>query len=98
MFRQLLIWASNEGYIDKVPGAGVKVAGVGKLVPGEQRDPYSEDQLKQMFSSPLYTGHKSAVVRHKPGTLLIRDGKFWVPLIALYSGMRMTCTPVCPRL
>ena len=89
MFRQLLIWASNEGYIDKVPGAGVKVAGTAKLVPGEQRDPYSLDQLKRIFLSPLYTGHKSALVRHKPGSLLMRDGKFWVPLIALYSGMRM---------
>ncbi|WP_170978673.1 site-specific integrase [Afipia massiliensis] len=89
MFRQFLIWASNEGYIDKVPGAGVKVAGVSKLLAGEQRGPYSLDQLKQIFSSPIYTGHKSTVVRHKPGKLLIRDGKFWVPLIALYSGMRM---------
>jgi len=39
MFRQLLIWAANEGLIDKVPGAGVKVAGVGKTNPADQRDP-----------------------------------------------------------
>jgi hypothetical protein len=30
MFRSLLIWSRNEGYADSVPGAGVKVAGVGK--------------------------------------------------------------------
>lgn len=89
MFRQLLIFASDEGYIDKVPGAGVKVAGVGKLVAGEQRDPYSLDQLKAIFKSPLFTGHKSGTVRHKPGALVIRDGKFWGPLIALHSGLRM---------
>ena len=41
-----------------------------------------------MFSSPLYTGHKSVSRRHLPGTLITRDGRYWVPLIALFSGMR----------
>jgi integrase len=89
MFRQLMIWGAAEGYLDKVPGAGVKVAGLKKLVPGEQRDPYSPDQLTKIVQSPLYTGHKSSDCRYKPGPLLIRDGYFWVPLIALYSGMRL---------
>jgi integrase len=89
MFRQLLGWAVDEGYLDKMPGGGVKVAGVGSTNPAEQRDPYSVDQLQMIFSSPLYTGHKSEECRHKPGKMIVRDGKFWVPLIALYSGMRM---------
>lgn len=89
MFRQLLIWSVAEGHLDKVPGASVKVAGLKKLVPGEQRDPYSSDQLTQIFKSPLYTGHKSEACRHKPGPALTRDGYFWIPLIALYSGMRL---------
>ena len=89
MFRQLLIWAENEGLIDKVPGKGVKVAGVGKTNPAEQRHSYSPAQLQAIFSSPLYRGHHSETVRHKPGQVLVRDGKFWVPVIALLSGMRM---------
>jgi integrase len=89
MFKQILIWAANEGYLDKVPGANVKVAGLKQIIPGEQRDPYSPDQLKKIFESPLYTGHKSEDCRHKPGALLIRDGYYWVPLIALFSGMRL---------
>jgi integrase len=89
MFRQLLIWAENEGYLDKVPGANVTIGGLNKLVPGEQRDPYSNDQLNKIFQSPLYAGHKSEDCRHKPGTLCVRDGYFWVPLIGLYSGMRL---------
>lgn len=89
MFRQLLIWAAAEGHIDKVPGAGVKVAGVGKTNPAERRNPYSAEQLKSLFTSPLFTGHRSEVCRHSKGKLLVRDGKYWVPLIALYSGMRM---------
>ena len=30
MFRQLLIWANNEGYLPQVPGANVKVGGLKK--------------------------------------------------------------------
>jgi integrase len=89
MFKQILIWAANEGYLDKVPGANVKVAGLKKIIPGEQRDPYSPDQLIKIIKSPLYTGQMSEGCRHKPGPLLVRDGYFWVPLIALYSGMRL---------
>jgi len=89
MFKQVLIWAANEGYLDKVPGANVKVAGLKKIVPGEQRDPYSPDQLVKIIKSPLYTGHKSEDCRYKPGKLFIRDGYFWTPLIALFSGMRL---------
>jgi hypothetical protein len=89
MFRQLLIWAVAEGYTEKMPGSGVKVAGVGKTNPAERRNPYSMDQLKAIFNSPLFTGHRSEKCRHEPGKMLIRDGKFWLPLIALYSGLRM---------
>ncbi|RWA80455.1 MAG: site-specific integrase [Mesorhizobium sp.] len=89
MFRQLLIWGRNEGYIDTIPGEGVKLAGSAKLDAGAKRRPYSKEQLQAIFASPLYKGHKSQTTRHKPGSELIRDGKYWVPLIALYSGMRM---------
>ncbi len=88
MFRQLLTWATNEEFIDKVPGSGVKIVGLGKIDLKDGRHPYSDEQLRAIFSSPLYTGYKSESSRSQPGTLLKRDGKFWVPLIALYSGMR----------
>ncbi|MCK1506324.1 site-specific integrase [Bradyrhizobium sp. 18] len=88
-FKQLLIWAQDEGFIEKIPGNNIKVTGLKKVAAGDQRDPYSADQLSRIFSSPLYTGHKSEAVRHKPGYLRQRDGYFWVPLIAAYSGMRL---------
>jgi integrase len=76
-------------FLDKVPGANVKVAGLKKIIPGEQRDPYTPKQLVEVFKSPIYTGQESETCRHKPGSLLIRDGYYWVPLIALFSGMRL---------
>lgn len=89
LFKAFLRWATNENYIDKEPGPNIKVAGVAKLTTFDKRRPYSAEQLKTIFASPLYRGHKTATTRHRPGKLSIRDGKFWVPLIALYSGMRM---------
>lgn len=89
LFKQLLIWARDEGFIDKVPGANIKVGGAKKVIHGEQRDPYSSEQLATIIASPLYVGHKSQDCRHKPGSVRLRDGYFWLPLIALFSGMRM---------
>jgi integrase len=90
MFKGMLKWCRDENYIDIIPGVGVKVAGAGKLDPADQRHPYSTDQLKKIFNSPLFTGHKDESSRHKPGPTITRDGKYWVPLIALYTGMRMS--------
>jgi integrase len=89
LFKQLLIWAQDEGIIETIPGKNIKVTGLKKVAAADQRDPYSADQLTKIFSSPLYTGHKSEAVRHKSGKLRFRDGFFWVPLIAAYSGMRL---------
>ena len=56
----------------------------------EERNPLSKDHLKQLFQSPLFSGCKSLASCHRPGSLLPKEShKYWVPLIALYTGMRM---------
>ena len=54
----------------------------------EKRLPWPEEQLRLLFSSPLFTGCKSLHRRHVPGTLVMRDALYWVPLIIAYTGMR----------
>lgn len=88
MLRQLFNWAMNEGYVEKVPGGGVKVAGAGKGNPADDRDPYSIDQIQAILGSPLYCGHQLKRRNH-PGAFLKRDAYFWTFLIAMFSGMRM---------
>jgi integrase len=56
--------------------------------PQEQRAMWSSDKLAQLFSSPIWAGCHSADRRTKPGTQVIRDHRFWLPLIAVFSGMR----------
>lgn len=54
----------------------------------EQRSMWSEDKLQKLFSSPVWTGCKSAARRSRPGEMIIRDERYWAPLIGLFSGMR----------
>jgi integrase len=56
----------------------------------EQRNPLSKDHLKQLFQSPLFTGCKSLASCYRPGSLVPKEShKYWVPMIGLYTGMRM---------
>ncbi|TGQ43766.1 site-specific integrase [Mesorhizobium sp. M4B.F.Ca.ET.214.01.1.1] len=54
----------------------------------EQRDAWTLPELKVLFQSPIYTGCKSELRRADPGSLILKDEKYWLPLIALFSGMR----------
>jgi integrase len=51
--------------------------------------PYKTEELKVIFSSPLYVGCLSDEKPHIAGNHHIRDHRFWVPLISLFSGARM---------
>lgn len=88
-FRSFLNWCVSEGYIATMPGPKLKISGASKSQAQEARYPFSTGQLQALFGSPLFTGHKSPGRRTEPGTMIIRDGKFWIPLIALYSGLRL---------
>lgn len=54
-----------------------------------KRAPFSDEQLKALFGSPLFRGCLSNTAEHKPGNFSIRDWRYWLPLIALFSGMRL---------
>lgn len=86
-FKNLLDWAADHEFIEKAPGGKIKVT---KPVHAgnENRLPYSKKQLQQIFMSLVYRGRLSVSKSNKPGQVIIKDGKYWVPLIALYTGMR----------
>jgi integrase len=54
-----------------------------------KRFPWTDDQLRAIFSSPLFTGCRADNREYEPGNLQIRDWRYWIPLIALFSGMRL---------
>ena len=53
-----------------------------------QRDMWEKGELAKLFSTPVWTGSLSASRRSAPGSYLEKDEKFWLPLIAVFSGLR----------
>ena len=56
----------------------------------DDRDPFSTDELKTIFSAPLYTGCKSLLHWRHPGDHIPKNsGFYWVPIISLFTGARL---------
>jgi len=80
-------WLVNHGYLDQNPTEGMALAKEKK----KSTLPFTTEQLNTLFKSPLFTGCQSADEWRnvaKPGNVKIRDHRYWVPLIMLYSGAR----------
>ncbi|MDQ0455143.1 site-specific integrase [Rhizobium paknamense] len=80
-------WLVNNGYLDSNPTEGMSLAKDKK----KKVFPFKTDQMNALFKSPLFTGCQSDDAPrfwHKPGNVLVRDHRFWVPLVMLYSGAR----------
>ncbi|KQS91254.1 hypothetical protein ASG42_11645 [Rhizobium sp. Leaf391] len=55
----------------------------------DERHQWEKEELQALFHSPIWSGCLSARQRGTKGEEIIRDEKFWVPLIGLFSGMRL---------
>jgi integrase len=84
----LLKYAVREDYLGKNPAEELRIRTEGSKK--EARHPFSNEQLEQIFNSPLYTGCQNDGLGYaKPGNSKPKRGKFWVPLIGLFTGMRL---------
>ena len=86
-FSAFCTWLVNHGYLDQNPVADMFL----KKSKGNTPPPFTIDQLSILFRSPLFAGCRSADEWRniaKPGNVRIRDHRYWVPLIMLYSGAR----------
>jgi integrase len=54
-----------------------------------QRDAWTPEELTKLFASPVWTGCLGAHRRSTPGGHVIRDARFWLPLLALFHGARL---------
>jgi integrase len=54
----------------------------------DQRLAWSTDELTNLFTSPIWTGCHPTF-RTQAGPTVTLDASYWLPLIALYSGMRL---------
>lgn len=53
-----------------------------------KRPAFSKEEILKIFQHPVWQGHKSLGLRRKPGQLILKDGLYWIPLIAAYTGAR----------
>ncbi len=54
-----------------------------------RRDMWEGEPLARLFASPVWAGCLSKDRRSRPGSLIIRDDKYWLPLLGLYHGNRL---------
>ena len=85
----LFRWAVREEYMARNPAEALPV--VGKVVrQRDKRDPFTIEQLQAIFSAPLYTGCRDDRLGYSvPGPNHPRRGRFWIPLLALWTGGRL---------
>ncbi len=86
--KRFFDWCRLQGIVSKDPAAVVKPP---KRKPGdkEKRVPFKIDELQRMFSTLLYVGClNDGRGFNRPGTERPRRGRFWVPLLGLFTGAR----------
>lgn len=85
----LFRFAVNEGMAKSDPTAGLLLPKSG-VKAKDKRLPFSTADLKAIFAAPIYTGCVDDQSGYaKVGPNIVRAGRFLVPLIALYTGMRL---------
>lgn len=79
-------WLVTMGYLEDNPTNGM----LSKIDRETQKVfPYELDQLRAIFQSPLFIGCKSPTCPDVSGNIRIRDHRFWLPLLSLFSGARL---------
>lgn len=81
MKQRDLYEAANPAHGLKMPKATERASAA--------RDSWEGQELTALFRSPVWTGCRSGGRRSTPGTLIIRDEKYWLPLLGLSHGNRL---------
>lgn len=55
----------------------------------KDRSSWSDEELKRLFSSPLFYGMANHETWHEEGTFLVRDERYWFPLMSAFLGSRI---------
>lgn len=82
-------WAVREDYLDKNPAEALTV-GKSTTLQHRKRRSFTKEELVRIFNAPIYKGCKDDERGYaKPGPNIIKRSRYWVPLISLWTGMRL---------
>jgi integrase len=83
-----LNWAVSEDHISANPANRLRA--IDRVRADTQRSAYQDADLRFIFEkSPMYRGCEAAWKRNHPGSTIFKDARFWLPLIGLFTGMRL---------
>jgi integrase len=86
--RSFLNWAVNEELLARNPARGLRLPD--PINKRDKRLPFDRDQLHAIFNAPLYRGCVDGDRGYnRIGNQRPRNARFWVPLIALFTGARL---------
>ena len=81
-------FAERERLLDANPARGLRFKGGGHSE--ADRHPFDTEDLKRIFNAPIYAGCENDAEGYStPGSARPRRARFWVPLIALFTGLRL---------
>jgi integrase len=78
-------WLLAEGLIDDNPVEGMALP---KEITSTRRS-FKNEELELLFNSPLFTGCKNNSAIHLVGDTVIRDHRYWLPILAINTGARL---------
>lgn len=89
--RGLFDWARSTGRVGSNPFSGVTVARGKSSAQRAERGEFTADQLGTLFAAPVFTGAEgdSGVPLYRSGVVRVSDWRYWLPLLALFTGARL---------
>jgi len=89
--RGLFEWARTTGKIAKNPFDDIRPPKASRGAARADRAVFTTGQLKTLFSQPLFTGAAAERGKplYRPGAVLVDDWRYWLPLMALFTGARL---------
>lgn len=89
LMKRLFRWAAANDFIRKDISQDIKIGGE-KTAGRNKRRSFTVSELNRIFSAPVFTGCKDDERGYAtPGSKIIKRSRYWLPLIALFTGMRM---------
>jgi integrase len=86
--RRFFSWAVGNNLIEENPAYNIKVATSRRKSKKSDRKPFTIEELRILFKLPLFVGCRSYHRWKEAGSLKIRDHRYWLPLLALWTGAR----------
>ncbi len=89
---RIFTWLKSAGlWADADPFTGIAVSRPKGASSKGTRRIFSDTEVVDLLSLPLFTGAEGLSDKrlYKPGDQRVDDWRFWVPLICLFSGMRL---------